>query len=109
MQEALSLPWTVVHDAFCQHEVSLFPSCVTKDKVKLEECAGSKTERKVKTLLSAWLQLWHGQRPWHHPRIVAHNEHFDRLVLMWGRDRAGGRQYGAWPHTHRLKVSKALL
>lgn len=107
MQEALSFLRTVVaYDALCQHEVSMFPSCVTKDKLKLEECAGSKTEKKVKTLPSAWLQLWHGQRPWHHPHILtglAHNEHFDRLMLMWGRDRAGGRQYGAWPHTHQLK------
>lgn len=107
MQEALSCLQTVVHDAFCHHEVSMFPSCVTKGKLKLEENAGSKMERKVKTLPSAWLQLWHGQQLWHHPRILAHNEHFDRLVLMWERDRAGRRQHGAWPHTHTdLKFQK---
>lgn len=76
------------HDALCQHEFSVFPSYMAKDKLKLEECVGSKMERKVETLLSAWLQLWRGQRPWPHPRILAglaHIEHFDRLVLMWGR------------------------
>lgn len=65
----------------------------------------------MEMLLSAWLQLWQDQRSWPHPRILAglaHIEHFDRLVLMWGRvDLEEGNMVPDLTHT--IKVSKALL